>query len=330
MNCMRRSYHFCLSSHDEVMFRDDDDMNYAFNCLALAAYDTETRVLADAELSTHMHFCVQTDNPLAFERKRRFPYSYYFNHKYHRRGRLGERSAYVGEVEGVRHLLAAVSYNLRQGLHHGLVSSPFEYEHCSANVIFRKQLGKRPANATMPPMHVYKHLPGKRTLPEGYRMEESGLILREDVIDWAYVEELYVTPRNFLYYMNRLSDDKWVREQADESCDAPAVTLESFERSGNGRTLSDMLANEHGHVDMSRMSDMELCRWIDRMYVPQYFDGDCGKTLYDIPLKRRLELAGKILEWFGMHQGRVSGDVVIKRITAEQLARCFALCVNQK
>ena len=44
---MRKTFHISLSSHNEVMFRDEADLIRGFNSLALAIMETDSRLLAD-------------------------------------------------------------------------------------------------------------------------------------------------------------------------------------------------------------------------------------------------------------------------------------------
>ena len=60
---MKKSYHICISSDDEVMFRDNDDYNRGFNTLALALHKTDSTGLVESIMSTHIHMLIQTSNP---------------------------------------------------------------------------------------------------------------------------------------------------------------------------------------------------------------------------------------------------------------------------
>ena len=79
---MKKSYHICISSDDEVMFRDNDDYNRAFNTLALALYKTDSTGLVESIMSTHIHMLVQTNDPRKLAETYRMPYAKYFNYKY--------------------------------------------------------------------------------------------------------------------------------------------------------------------------------------------------------------------------------------------------------
>ena len=115
---MKKTYHLCISAGEEVLFRDVEDYNRGFNCFALALYQTDSTGLVEAEMSTHYHQLLQTENPKDVMRSFRLSYSMYFNTKYHRSGRLGEKSHYTMEVVGYNHMIAAMSYVLRNPLHY--------------------------------------------------------------------------------------------------------------------------------------------------------------------------------------------------------------------
>ena len=139
---MKKTYHLCLSGGDEILFRDEEDYNRGFNCFALALYKTGSTGLVESFQSTHCHKMVQTEDPVEFMYVMRQSYSKYFNRKYDRHGRVGEKMHFTLEVVGLHHHLAAMSYVLRNALHHGVVPIPYAYPHCSANAIFRREMGK--------------------------------------------------------------------------------------------------------------------------------------------------------------------------------------------
>lgn len=207
---MRKTVHLCLSSHDEVMYRNEADLIMGFNCLAAATLKTESRLMAEGFMATHNHSLLQTDDYKEVMRSSRYSYARYFNAKYSRKGRLGERYFFALEIEGLHHYTCAENYVLRQGLHHGLSATAFGYPHCSANAIFRKELGKDVPSPTLPNEKRYLYLPDGVNIPHTFRMSESGLLFREDIVDTAYVEELYISPRIFLYQMNRISGQDYL------------------------------------------------------------------------------------------------------------------------
>lgn len=322
---MRKTLHLCLSSHDEVMYRSEEDLIMGFNSLALAVLDTGSRLLGEGFIPTHHHAAVQTDDLHGLRRRSRYTYCRFFNAKYSRRGSLGERLAFTMCVDGLYHLQTLLNYVLRQGLHHGLASTPFGYEHCSANCIFRKELGKTAEPPLLAKQDQYIYLPEHKQLPEGYRMAKNGLILREDIIDSAYVEEIYISPRNFLFQMNKMTDDKTIQEQKDENELAP-VTLEAIERGVPEFDIRAALIQEQGRVNRNILTDLELCSHIDNNILPREFKDFEQRTIYRLPYYRRAEIGNALLKEAQSCFGTKSGSIFSnKRTSPAQIRRCLAL-----
>ena len=311
---MRKTFHISLSSHDEVLFRSEADLIRGFNGLALSVLETDSRLLADGFPTTHFHGLIQTDNPAEVMARARYSYARYFNAKYKRRGRLAERQGFILKVDGYHHTLAALNYVNRQGLHHGLSPTPFGYRHCSANAFFAKQLGKLAPSDLMPDDLRYKYLPKGVHLPSVYRMDATGLLLREDVLDVAQVEAVYVTPRNYLFQMNKVGDEMSIKQQQEESSSSPLITLELIEQGTPNLDISQLLRNETGKHDPIWISDLELCQIIDESCLPKYCKVE---SIYEATHTQRVFLYDLIQKglWRTHH----------KRATEAQLQRCLCL-----
>ena len=63
---MKESYSICFTSHDEVMFRDEEDHGTFINVMAIEAYRTGSEILCDAEMSNHTHINALTNCPTVF------------------------------------------------------------------------------------------------------------------------------------------------------------------------------------------------------------------------------------------------------------------------
>ena len=124
------------------MYRNVEDMNRSFNCLCSALRKTGSRCLAECDIPNHHHGCYETECPDRLIRIKRQAYTCYYNEKYGRKGHLGEPGYFEMELDGLQHKLTAISYTVRQSVHHGITSTPFEWPFCSANAYFRKELGK--------------------------------------------------------------------------------------------------------------------------------------------------------------------------------------------
>ena len=313
---MRETFHFSLASHDEVMYRSEADLIHGFNCLVEACLETDSRLMADGFMTTHHHAMVQTDDIKALTKIQRYAYTRYFNALYHRRGRLGELKPFTLSIEGMYHLIVALNYVNRQGLHHGLSSTPFGYPFCSANAYFQTYLGRSSPQQLMPHELRYHYLPDRSSVPSSIRMDASGMLLQEDAIDTAYVEQIYLTPRNYLFQMNKLTDEKWIEQQKSDQTNTPIITLDIIEKGVGDIDIEQLLRNENGRINPNQLTDLELCKIIDSTYLPQQFRGQ-GKTIYDLSSSQRAALCNTL--WADIPR-------IYKKITnVSQLKRCAGM-----
>ena len=304
---MKKTYHLCLSAGDEVMFRDLEDYNRGFNCLALALFKTDSNGLVESFMSTHTHQLSQTSDPAELMYHFRLAYSMYFNRKYHRHGKLGEDSHFTMEVVGYNHMLAAASYVLRNALHHGVAPIPYAYPHCSANAIFMKEMGKTPCDKILDKRHYRQHIGKTSECPANYKMSESGVFLRETVLDIPQVENLFVTPRAFNWYMTRKSSEEWDAEQQKDKNGLPSINILSIEEGVKTDDTEKLLIYESGKANYRRPSDIDICKEIDRNILPQY-----GKpSIYTLSRQEKQSIAEYLYR--ALH------------ISEEQIRRCLAL-----
>ena len=176
-------------------------------------------------------------------------------------------------------------------------------------------------------------------VPTKYRMDKTGLLLREDILDTAYVEELYITPRNFLFQMNKLSDERDLNEQRKENDTLP-ITLDLLETGVDGFDVRQALINEQGKVNHTQMTDLELCHVVDSQILPRYIRDGQPLSIYALPLERRAKIceglwlessqarysSGRSQPGYVVSQGRSTHFLGGKTVTEKQLRRCLAIC----
>ena len=284
---MKKTFHLCLSAGEEVLFRDLEDYNRGFNCFALALHNTDSIGLAESFMSTHPHQLIHTANHTGFMHCFRVSYSLYFNHKYQRKGPLGEKNHFTLEIIGYHHLLAAASYTLRNPVHHGVVPIPYAYPHCSANAIFRKEMGKFIDEATISPRHYSRFIGRRAEVPSRYKMTASGVFTRESVLDIPQIEDRFGTPRNYSYYMGRKSSEEWEAEQQRDADGQAPVNLLTIEQGVNMHDIRNMSLFENGKADYRKISDIELCTELDSLARNTY-----GKhSVYQLSLKEKQTIA---------------------------------------
>ena len=294
---MLKTYHLCYTSHKEVMYRDDMDMMRSFNCLCSALYRTGSRCLAENDMPTHHHGCYETEYPGDLVQIKRQAYTHYFNEKYGRKGPLGDRGYFSLEIQGLQHKIAALSYTIKNTVHHGITSTPFEWPYCSANAYFRKELGKLYVpDILLTPAQIKAVLPRRAQFSPKWKMEVEGVFLRESVLETAVVENMYATSKAFNYFVTRPSGDDWSKEQEKDENGLPPITLESFEElvlqrsASRSQTIADMLRNEKSRHAPLGLNDLQLCEIIDQRYVPRYQ----VKSVYQLSEFQKNKIANEI------------------------------------
>lgn len=302
---MKKTYHLCWSGGNGVLFRSHQDFVRGINCLCLAAHMTGSSILAYAFMSNHVHICIRTESINSFIQKFRYPYTRYFNAKYNRKGALGEKDFFCLEVNGLYHLLTVIAYILRNPMHHGVTSTPFGYRYSSIRALFRKDMGWEDNCDILPEKSKHLHLPSHHTLPPHIKMDKYGMTLPEYVIDIADVEHQFSTARTFLYYMNRLTGEKWIAEQEEDHTSLPPITLQDIEKGVEYQDIRSMLVNEHGRANYSAPTDIEVCHKIDKELLPQFGK----KSIYELSDKEKSDTR-QLLER-GLH------------ISAAQISRCM-------
>ena len=260
---MKNSYHICFTSHDEVMFRDKRDHDMFINLMALRAYSSRAAILADAEMSTHVHLNIVSGEPLEFAARLRMSYTKYFNKKYGRKGRFGQKYTFILSVEGFYHQMVMMNYILRNGLHHGAASNAFGYDYCSARELFRNDIGfSVDSPAIMNRQDILTFIPRHTEFPDHYLMNGDGVFVRNCFMELKLAEQYYSTPRNYLYQMNRLTDESWVQAQQKDQTGEP-ITLERLEPAGKA-DVEQMLRNESARsFGKNKWQDLDVCNLID-------------------------------------------------------------------
>ncbi|MBQ6689611.1 MAG: hypothetical protein IJN02_10325 [Bacteroidales bacterium] len=304
---MKKTYHLCLSAKEEVLFRDLEDYHRGFNCFAIALYKTGSTGLVEAFMATHTHELIQTNDPKEFMFCFRNPYAKYFNNKYGRNGKLGEEMHFTLEVVGHHHTIAAASYVLRNSVHHGVAPLPYTYPHCSANAIFRKELGKFYDEPLLSSRSYSRFVGRSAEYPDSYKMTESGVFTRESVLDIPQMEALYGTARAYNFYMSRKSSEEWDGEQQRDANGLPPVNLYSIESGVTVHDIARMTFFENGKADYRMISDIELCTELDQLARSRYD----RQSVYQLSLKEKQDIAEHL------HRAR--------HLSESQIRRCLVL-----
>ncbi len=289
------------------MFRDAEDHGMLLNFMALRGFALETEVECEADMSTHVHMNVFTAQPSRFAGQVRMSYTKWFNAKYGREGRFGEKYTFISKVEGFYHQLVVFSYILRNGLHHCASATAFGYPYCSVREQFAGDLGMAQEVAgNWSKEEMASFLPRYSEFPDEYQMTAQGVFLRRSFMEIRKVEQYYVTPRNYLYQMNRLTDESWSREQLQDQT-GPPITLRDVERADEN-TVAQLLKNESGrNFKHGRMQDLDVCRLIDSILLPGYG----VQSVYQLTATQKQRIARQLFYEFHIPEHQIRRCLVM-------------------
>jgi len=303
---MKESYHICFTSHQEVMFRDEEDHGMMLNLMALRAFSADTEILVDAEMSTHVHQNVFTDRPMEYASALRMSYTKYFNRKYGRDGRMGEKYTYLLKIDGHYHQMVLMNYVLRNGLHHQAAATALGYKYCAARELFLEDIGLSTESAApFSRQDIASFLPRHAEFPDEFMMSADGIFLRRSFMELRRAEQYYGTPRNYLFQMNRLTDEDWKRDQEQDRTGKP-LTLDMLEP-GYENSVEQLLRNETGrHFSRTRLQDMDVCRLIDRDILPGYG----VSSVYQLTDTQKRRIAALLLNEFRLPEAQIKRCLV--------------------
>ena len=246
--------HICIKSENELMHREEEDYRSGISKMALAAYRTGTHIFAYAFMSNHIHMVVQSPDISRFVSNYRNAYTRWFNHKYCRTGRLGERYFYTVLLDSLYRILHAVNYVLRNPVHHLVTDTAIGYEFCSARYVFSSDFCLNEVRSGKVRSAFYsKNVP----LPDSLWLNEQGMISPKSFLEIPAVEKLYMTAKNYMFYINRPSYSDTDKPNANEK----PLEISQIEPSYN---VEELQQNERKRSVKEFTDDMDICRIVDK------------------------------------------------------------------
>lgn len=202
-------YHVCISS-SELIYRVEADYVEGINRFVISGLRTNTTVLAYALMSNHIHIIIKTREVAKFVESYRTGYNKWFNNKYGRRGRLGDKNYFAVKLEIHSHIIAALTYVLKNGVHHNLVKYPNEYQFSSSKYCFMKEFGIKHLYTELESQSMIRKFASYRVnIPANIKADSSGMFIPESFREIDIVEKYYDSVRQFAFQMNQLMPEEW-------------------------------------------------------------------------------------------------------------------------
>ena len=157
-------------------------------------------------------------------------------------------------LNSIYRILHAVNYVLRNPVHHLVSDTAIGYEFCSARYVFASDFCLNEVKSRKVRSDFYsKNAP----LPDSLYLNDKGMISPKSFLEIPAVEKLYMTAKNYLFYLNRPSyadmDKPDANEEPLDICQIePSYNIEELQRNERRRSVKE-------HTD-----DMDICRIIDK------------------------------------------------------------------
>lgn len=305
-----RLYHICYTSHQEVICRKHADYVRLFNCIAQAIINTGSILVTYSIMSNHIHLAVVTDDAGRLVQRIRSSYAQMFNDVYRRTGMLGDQGYYKLHLVGRLHVAAALSYILRNPVHHRVCANPYAYQY-SPILLYFNYAGTSLQDAGMQVSYARSRKAVRRNnhIPYNISFDRFGMMDVASVTDTEVLEGYFGSYRAFQYGLSRGDYDRWTEEQVGDREGVPPVTISSIEPYLSQREIGNVTAQSMSWFRDAGLSDMELCMLIDGQYLSDFN----RQTYTELTDSEKIRIARCILKEYA-------------RVSIRQLGRC--LCIS--
>ena len=197
----------------DIPFFSDEDKVYAMNSVAIVAFHVGVRVLCVNINDTHLHAVLYGESGERFKEELRRRIIVFLKREGHG-DQLGEGLFISCDMIATRReLLSKIIYTFRNCLDF-YKRMPWEYRFGVGNVYFTENVnrGKPLGELSFRQQKALLHTGEK--MPEGWRLDEHGMLIPRYFIDIQHVESLFVTPRAFLAFLYvRKEDEQYMKQQ---------------------------------------------------------------------------------------------------------------------
>lgn len=206
---MNGIYHICtdgLSSN--ILFKNETDFIAGMNGIPLCSIATGTSVLCFCLMSNHVHFVIKGNEKNCRD--------FIIMYKKHMAAKIsGLKGTFMKEIGDTEYLKSVIAYVLRNPVAANMRVTPGEYKWSSGNLYFADRSKSCFTSESGFPVRRLGSMKWREIrsiinshvrLPDDYTVTSDGLILPHNYVDYGFVENIYVSPRQYLYYLAKNDD----------------------------------------------------------------------------------------------------------------------------
>ena len=211
---MKRLYLLSTKHFEKALwFRNNEDFRVAMNYIAVqAAKHPEVVVIAFVLMSNHVHFVLNGTRRevIAFITEFKRCYSLYYKKKYGVHEFLRETDVHIEEVaDEYEAIEKVIAYVLDNPVAANICSHPSQYPWGTGNVYFNsdvkgsRRIGDLSARGRLRVLHTEC-----KNLPDEWLIDEDGMILPVNYVNYKFVEQTFKSPRRMSYFLQNSSKAK--------------------------------------------------------------------------------------------------------------------------
>ena len=212
---VRGFYHICSDGNYSFnLFRNQKDFKSAMNRIAVVAHKYSITILAFVLMDNHFHFVVQSDSAaecISFVNEFKRLTGKYIADYYHEHSAVSQLPVQVIPVPDQDYLKTLICYVIKNPTV-ARTGMFYSYPWSSGNLYFAqpnrreaRRLGEMSENAIRQMCGTHAQLPADWLIT-------NGIILPENYIPVSAVEQLFKTPRSFMYFLALNKDDEIERD----------------------------------------------------------------------------------------------------------------------
>lgn len=209
-------YHVCTDGNAiPWMFKDDEDFRHGLNRIGICKILTGVFVIAYTLMDNHLHFVLYStmQGCKDFINKYKLLLGKWIRCKYGEAEAIRGIPSQIIAIKTPEDLLETIAYIDRNCIMAGFKGLPADYQWGSARHIFRSTddtgdtstYKKISALGTIAARELLKT---RFQIPSDWTVDSKGMINPKHYLDWKKVEQLFISPIRYIYYLSKKLEGK--------------------------------------------------------------------------------------------------------------------------
>lgn len=275
------------------LFYSEREYKLGMNCLSISAAKYGVMILGFNFLSNHNHDVVRCSPSIlpVFMKSYRVSLARTLNREQGSIGSVGGRGYKAIPIKDAEDFRDVICYVMRNPLRHKITNSFMNYPYSTVRLYFNDSQ-PRPDRILNDEKQIQSMLPVNVSLPSGYLMDKSGLILPQSYVKKGIVESVFGSKANYLQAIGRPSQREMNIEATDRAGKTPDLSYSDQDVIGYINDFSSLKLGKRNVKQMFSSDKKILIRYLKDNF-PSIPVAQMGRIL-DIPLRT-------VYRWMNRH-----------------------------